>query len=122
METVKIINFAGKKWTLKNTAYSIVAYQLEYGTDMFDDYRLVADEIKKKEKDMKIGIVLGTITKIFYILQNQVKTSYQDFMEKFTIEDITNVDEIKALTIAIGQLFDIKKKKQQTCKKKHYKK
>lgn len=121
METVKIINFAGKKWTLKNTAYSIVAYQLEYGSDMFDDYTLVADEIKKKEK-MKTSIVLGTITRIFYILQTQVKTSYQDFMEQFTVKDMMNGEDIKALTIAIGQLFDIKKKKPQTCKKKHYKK
>lgn len=122
METIKIINFGGKKWTLRNTAYSIIAYQLEYGTDMFDDYRLVEEEFKKKEENIKIGVVLGTITKIFYILQTQVKTSYQDFMEKFEIKDIMNVDEVRALTIAIGQLFDIKKKKPQTHKKKHYKK
>ncbi len=104
------ITIGGKTYRLKSSLYSIISYKNTFGTELFNDITAL-EKAGKKNDDF--AQVIDTIFKIFYILHKPfTNQSYDDFLNEFDFEILTNQEELLKLSEMIAEAFKTTKNAQ----------
>jgi len=103
----KQINIQGKEFKLRSSLFSIISYRSTFGSELFSDITKI-EKIGVDTSD--ISKVIDVIFRIFYILHKPfTEESYEDFLNSFGFEVLTNEAELVKLSELIAELFDSSK-------------
>lgn len=103
----KEINIQGKDFKLRSSLFSIISYRSTFGSELFSDIT----QIEKIGEDVSdISKVIDVIFRIFYILHKPfTEVSYNEFLNNFGFEVLTDETELTKLSEVIAELFDSSK-------------
>jgi len=100
----KTVNLRGKEYRLRSSLFTIISYRSVFGSELFTDVKNL-DGIKGKSES-EISNVINTIFKITYILHKPfTNQSYDDFLNSFDFEIISDVKALEELARVIGDLL-----------------
>ncbi len=103
----KQINIQGKEFKLRSSLFSIISYRSTFGSELFSDITKI-EKIGADTSD--ISKVIDVIFRIFYILHKPfTEESYNEFLNNFGFEVLTNEAELVQLSELIAELFDSSK-------------